>query len=132
FRKYQHETAWTWEHQALTRARYVAGDAGIGARFEVERTAILRLPREAARLARDVVEMRARMHAGHPNRTPLFDLKHDAGGMVDVEFIVQYLVLRHSHDEPALTANAGNIALLARAGTLGLVPAALAASAADA
>ena len=132
FRRYQRQDAWTWEHQALTRARLVAGDAAIGAAFEAEREAVLRLPRDPVRLRDDVVEMRRRMHAGHPNRTSLFDLKHDPGGMVDVEFIVQYLVLRHSAEEASLTANAGNIALLARAGALGLVPAALAAAVADA
>jgi glutamate-ammonia-ligase adenylyltransferase len=76
--------------------------------------------------------MRRKMHAGHPNRTALFDLKHDRGGMVDVEFTVQYLVLRYSREHPPLAANAGNIALLARAGELGLVAAALAATVADA
>jgi len=132
FRKYQRETAWPWEHQALTRARFVAGDAALGAAFERERDEILRQPRDRARLAGDVVEMRRKMHAGHPNRTPLFDLKHDPGGMVDIEFIVQFLVLVHSREHAALTKNAGNIALLALAGALGLVPAALAGRVADA
>ena len=132
FRRYQRHDAWTWEHQALTRARFVAGDASLGAAFEAEREAILREPRDPVRLAADVVDMRRRMHAGHPNRTALFDLKHDPGGMVDVEFIVQYLVLRHSQEQPSLTANLGNIALLGRAGALGLVPVELAATVADA
>ena len=132
FRKYQRESAWTWEHQALTRARFVAGDAAIGAAFEAERDAILRLPRDRATLAADVVDMRRRMHAGHPNRTALFDLKHDPGGMVDIEFTVQFLVLLHSHAHPELTRNAGNIALVQTAGDLGLVPTALAVEAADA
>ncbi len=97
FRRYQREQAWTWEHQALTRARFVAGDATIGAAFEAEREAILRLPRDrSASSPQDVVDMRRRMHAGHPNRTALFDLKHDRGGMVDIEFAVQYLVLAHA------------------------------------
>ncbi len=132
FRRYQREQAWTWEHQALTRARFVCGDAGIGAAFEAEREAILRLPREPSALAADVLAMRRRMHEGHPNPTSDFDLKHDAGGMVDVEFAVQYLVLAHAHAHAALTRNAGNIALLLLAGELGLVPAALAADVADA
>jgi glutamate-ammonia-ligase adenylyltransferase len=132
FRRYQREQAWTWEHQALTRARFVAGDAGIGAAFEAEREAILRLPRDPLRLRHDVVEMRRKMHAGHPNRTAHFDLKHDRGGMVDVEFTVQYLVLRYSNEYPLLTANSGNIALLVRAGEIGLVSPALAATVADA
>jgi glutamate-ammonia-ligase adenylyltransferase len=121
FRRYQREHAWTWEHQALTRARFVTGDASLGAAFEAEREAILRLPRDAIRLREDVITMRRKMHAGHPNPGQLFDLKHDPGGMVDVEFAVQTLVLRHSRDHPELTRNAGNIAICALAATLGLV-----------
>jgi len=132
FRRYQREHAWTWEHQALTRARFVAGDPAIGAAFEAEREAILRAPRDLARLAADVNEMRRKMAAGHPNRTALFDVKHDAGGMVDVEFAVQYLVLAHAHEHPSLTANLGNIALLRIAGDLALVPPELGLAAADA
>ena len=132
FRHYQREQAWTWEHQALTRARFIAGDAALGAAFEAEREAVLRLQRDPQRLRNDIVEMRRKMHAGHPNKTPLFDLKHDPGGMVDVEFVVQYLVLAHSRDHAPLTANVGNIALLARGGALGLVPPTLAATVADA
>jgi glutamate-ammonia-ligase adenylyltransferase len=132
FRKYQRETAWPWEHQALTRARFVAGDVALGAAFERERDLILRLPRDIARLCVEVVEMRRKMHAGHPNRTPLFDLKHDPGGMVDIEFIVQFLVLVHARAHPTLTRNAGNIALLGMAALLNLVPADLARCAADA
>jgi glutamate-ammonia-ligase adenylyltransferase len=72
------------------------------------------------------------MYTGHPNPTPQFDLKHDPGGMVDIEFTVQYLVLAHACLHPTLTRNAGNIALLAHCGELGLVPAAIATAAADA
>jgi glutamine synthetase adenylyltransferase len=97
FRAYQRDHAWTWEHQALTRARFVAGDATIGAEFEAERRAILSLARDAAKLNTDVVAMRRRMYAAHPNRSGLFDLKHDPGGMVDIEFSVQYLVLAQAH-----------------------------------
>ncbi|MGE5087684.1 MAG: bifunctional [glutamate--ammonia ligase]-adenylyl-L-tyrosine phosphorylase/[glutamate--ammonia-ligase] adenylyltransferase, partial [Candidatus Levyibacteriota bacterium] len=105
FARYQREQAWTWEHQALTRARFVAGDPAIGAAFEAERDALLRLPRERAKLAADVVEMRRRMAGGHPNPSALFDLKHDPGGMVDIEFAVQYLVLAHAAAHPGLTRN---------------------------
>ncbi len=132
FRKYQREQAWTWEHQALTRARFIAGDTRIGAAFEAEREAILRLPRDPVKLSEDIVAMRRRMHAAHPNRSGLFDLKHDPGGMVDIEFAVQYLVLAHSHTRPKLTRNAGNIALLKRCGSTGLAPVDTAASAANA
>src|SRR5271155_551366 len=70
--------------------------------------------------------------AAHPNRSALFDLKHDPGGMVDVEFSVQYLVLLHSAGYPALTRNCGNIALLALAAEFGLIPVSLATTVADA
>ncbi len=132
FRAYQRDKAWTWEHQALTRARPAAGDATVGAAFEVERAAILCLARDPELLAADIVAMRTRMAAGHPNRSPEFDLKHDPGGMVDIEFIVQYLVLAHAHRYPALTQNLGNIALLGRAADLSIVPRELAAPVADA
>ena len=132
FRRYQREQAWSWEHQALTRARFAAGDRDVGAAFEAERDAILRMERDPRKLAGDVVAMRRRMHAGHPNPSPLFDLKHDPGGMVDIEFAVQYLVLVHAHRHAVLTRNAGNIALLGFAGELGLIPQELAGTVADA
>lgn len=122
YRRYQLESAWVWEHQALTRARFVAGDAGIGALFEAMRRDILTAERDRAKLAEDVLAMRKRMADGHPNRTPLFDLKHDRGGMVDIEFIVQYLVLAHSRDHWELTGNLGTITLLRISGAVGLVP----------
>jgi len=132
FRNYQRHTAWTWEHQALTRARYVTGDARIGAAFEAEREAVLRLPRDPAKLGADIVGMRGKMQAAHPNRSALFDVKHDPGGMVDVEFAVQFLVLAHSSAHPKLTRNAGNIALLALGARLGLLATDLATAVADA
>jgi glutamate-ammonia-ligase adenylyltransferase len=131
FRRYQRESAWLWEHQALTRARFVAGDPAIGAAFEAEREAILRLPRDRQALHAGIVEMRRRMAAGHRNPTALFDVKHDPGGMVDVEFAVQCLVLEHSGEHPELTRNLGNIALLGIAERLGLLPPALGTRAAD-
>jgi glutamate-ammonia-ligase adenylyltransferase len=136
FERYQRNDdglgAWTWEHQALTRARSCAGDAALGARFEQLRSEILARPRDLAKLRADVLAMRQKMHDGHPNRSALFDLKHDSGGMVDVEFIVQTLVLGHAHVHSRLLGNLGNIALLNIAGELGLVPVALAARVADA
>jgi glutamate-ammonia-ligase adenylyltransferase len=126
FARYQESSAWVWEHQALTRARYCAGDAQVGAQFEEIRRTILVRPREPAALAREVLAMREKMHAAHPNRSGLFDVKHDPGGMIDLEFIVQYLVLAHAARHPALTGNLGNIALLGMAAALGLIPAALA------
>ncbi|MHB1436906.1 MAG: bifunctional [glutamate--ammonia ligase]-adenylyl-L-tyrosine phosphorylase/[glutamate--ammonia-ligase] adenylyltransferase, partial [Thiobacillus sp.] len=132
FRDYQLHHAWTWEHQALTRARFVCGDAAIGASFEALRREVLCLPRDAEKLHEEVLAMREKMHAGHVNNSELFDLKHDSGGIVDVEFCVQYLVLRHCHAHPELADNVGNIALLLRAGAAGLVPVELAQAAADA
>ncbi len=70
--------------------------------------------------------MRQKMHDGHPNPSALFDIKHDQGGMVDIEFIVQFLVLAHAAAHPELTANSGNLALLTLAGKLGLIDAQLA------
>ena len=114
-------TAWVWEHQALSRARYCAGDAEIGARFEAIREQVLTTPREAAPLAKEIVEMRERVEAGHPNRTELFDLKHDRGGMVDIEFTVQYWVLLHAARDPELIRNTGNIALLREVSRFGMM-----------
>ena len=132
FRDYQLNHAWVWEHQALSRARFVCGDAEIGAAFEALRREVLGLPRDAGKLREEVLAMRGKMHAGHVNDSGLFDLKHDRGGIVDVEFCVQYLVLRHCAEHPELADNVGNIALLRRAGAAGLVPADLAGAAADA
>jgi len=132
FRDYQLHHAWTWEHQALTRARFVCGDAAIGAAFEALRREVLCAPRDAEKLHGEVLAMREKMHAGHANNSELFDLKHDSGGIVDVEFCVQYLVLRQSTTHPELADNVGNIALLLRAGAAGLVPIELAQAAADA
>ena len=136
FERYQRNAdghgAWTWEHQALTRARFCAGDRTLGAHFEALRNEVLARPRDARALRADVLAMRTRMHDGHPNRTPLFDLKHDPGGMVDIEFIVQYLVLACAHAHGELLGNLGNIALLRIAGGLGLIDAKLARAVGDA
>ena len=126
FEEYQEKHAWVWEHQALTRARYCAGDKAIGEAFEAIRERILRRSREPSALAKEVLQMRRKMHDAHPNRSGLFDVKHDAGGMIDLEFVVQYLVLAHAHRHARLTGNLGNIALLGIAGELGLIPDALA------
>jgi len=121
FRDYQFKEAWIWEHQALTRARAVAGDAQIGARLEAMRIEVLRRPRDLASLRQEIRAMRDKMRQSHPNDTRLFDLKHDRGGIVDVEFIVQYLVLGEAHRYPELTGNMGNLALLKLAARLRLI-----------
>jgi len=132
FRRYQLESAWVWEHQALTRARFCAGDKALGAAFERIRCEVLRQPRDLDTLRREVLAMRQKMRDAHAGKSELFELKHDAGGLIDVEFIIQYLVLGYSHRHPELTANLGNIALLRIAGELGLIPAQLAMRCADA
>jgi glutamate-ammonia-ligase adenylyltransferase len=120
-RRYQLQQAWLWEHQALTRARAVAGDAAIGRAFEQLRIEVLCAPREQAALRDGILEMRHKMLEAHPNKSALFDLKHDHGGIIDVEFMVQYLVLGHARNHHELTANAGNLALLKTAADLGLI-----------
>jgi len=121
FAEYQHSQAWVWEHQALTRARFCAGDIEVGAAFESIRQQVLCQPRDMTVLRTEIVEMRRKMHEGHPNDSDLFDIKHDNGGMVDIEFIVQFLVLAHAHQHPQLTANIGNLALLKMAAEFGLI-----------
>ena len=116
FDEYQRSQAWVWEHQALTRARFSAGDTEVGAAFERIRQEVLCQARDLDALRREILSMRRKMLDGHPNDTGLFDIKHDRGGMVDIEFIVQYLVLAHAHAYPQLTANVGNLALLKLAG----------------
>jgi glutamate-ammonia-ligase adenylyltransferase len=122
FEEYQENAAWAWEHQALTRARYSAGDRNVGDSFEQIRRKILNRERDAEHLAREVLAMREKLHAAHPNNSGLFDLKHDRGGMIDIEFTVQFLVLAHAHRHEELTQNLGNIALLGMAAKLGLIP----------
>jgi [glutamine synthetase] adenylyltransferase / [glutamine synthetase]-adenylyl-L-tyrosine phosphorylase len=121
FQRYQDENAWVWEHQALTRARYCAGERKVGDAFEAIREGILRRKRDQAPLAAAIVEMRKKLQAAHPNTSGLFDVKHDPGGMIDVEFAVQFLVLAYAHRFPDLTKNLGNIALLKMAAEHGLI-----------
>ncbi len=123
FRSYLLEKAWVFEHQALTRARFCAGDPELGARFESLRIEILRQPRDLPKLREDVLAMRQRMLDAHAtNSAEIFDIKHDPGGLVDVELIVQYLILGHAHAHDRLCGNLGNIALLGIAADLDLVP----------
>jgi glutamate-ammonia-ligase adenylyltransferase len=121
FAEYQEKHAWVWEHQALTRARFSAGDEQLGAQFEAIRDKVLRQPRDLVTLRREIVEMRQKMLDGHPNNSSLFDIKHDRGGMVDIEFMVQFLVLAFSNQHPQLAEHKGNLALLKRAGECGLI-----------
>ncbi|GAB4401769.1 MAG: bifunctional [glutamate--ammonia ligase]-adenylyl-L-tyrosine phosphorylase/[glutamate--ammonia-ligase] adenylyltransferase [Rhodoferax sp.] len=115
-------TAWTWEHQAITRARCVLGDDSLRARFDAVRHAVLTAERDPDALREEIRAMRQRVAQAHRPRGDRFDLKYDAGGMMDAEFALQYLVLLHARTYPELVANAGNIALLERAEALGLLP----------
>jgi [glutamine synthetase] adenylyltransferase / [glutamine synthetase]-adenylyl-L-tyrosine phosphorylase len=125
-------TAWTWEHQAITRARCCAGSAHVAERFEATRRAVISADRDADALRDEVRAMREKVRAAHPDRHGLFDVKYSEGGMMDVEFCVQYLVLAHSGQHPELQDNAGNIALLQRAEHAGLLPPGVGSAAANA
>ncbi len=126
FQNYQQNrgsnTAWTWEHQAITRARCVLGPPDLVQRFEAVRQAVLTAPRERTALAAEICAMRERLRQAHPVRAGRFDIKHSPGGMVDVEFVVQHLVLAHAAAHPALCHNSGNIALLHAAEQAALLP----------
>ena len=126
YAKYQQQrgsnTAWTWEHQAMTRARFVLGTEPLRKQFEKIREGVITAPRDAALLRAEIVAMRDKVRAAHPVKGNLFDVKHSAGGMVDAEFAVQHLVLSQSAQHPELIANLGNIALLQRAEVAALLP----------
>jgi glutamate-ammonia-ligase adenylyltransferase len=124
--------AWTWEHQAMTRARFVMGLPSLAPRFDAVRHAVISAPRDAASLKAEIVAMRERVRQGHPVKPDRFDVKHSPGGMVDAEFAVQYLVLLHTAQHPELADNVGNIALLQRAEKVGLLPAGVGEAAANA
>ena len=125
-------TAWTWEHQAMTRARFVMGSEALQARFDAVREAVITSERDPAALREEIVLMRERVRSAHPTREGQFDVKHSPGGMVDAEFAVQYLVLSQSAAHPELRGNVGNIALLQRAEQVGLLPPGVGTAAADA
>ena len=122
FRDYQEKDAWTWEHQALVRARVVAGDAGLAAAFAAVRRAVLRRPREPDTLRAEVCDMRERMRQELVRHDPAhFDLKQGVGGIADIEFMVQYHVLRYAHAHPKLLVWSDNIRLLETLGAEGLL-----------
>ena len=153
-------TAWTWEHQAMTRARCltptlvtsctalppreanfpgggpsencVLGGETMRQQFERIREGVVTAPRDAALLRLEITAMRDKVRAAHPIKSGVFDVKHSRGAMVDAEFAVQYLVLSQSAQHPALVANVGNIALLQRAEAAGLLPAGVGEAAAKA
>ncbi|KFA99739.1 bifunctional [glutamate--ammonia ligase]-adenylyl-L-tyrosine phosphorylase/[glutamate--ammonia-ligase] adenylyltransferase [Vibrio sp. ER1A] len=110
FDEYQHNDAWTWEHQALVRARMIYGDAPLQHAFENTRNDVLRTARDELTLKQQVVDMREKMrdHLGG-KKSGRFMLKQDAGGITDIEFLAQYLVLQYSHDKPKLTRWSDNV-----------------------
>lgn len=113
FEQYQRESAWTWEHQAIVRARPVAGEPRIAQAFQAVRREVLCRPRDRGQLRKEVREMRERMWAELGSKKPgVFDLKKDPGGIADIEFVVQYNVLAHASDHPSLTEFTDNIRIL--------------------
>jgi len=123
YEDYLRQQAWTWEHQALVRSRFIAGDGRLKNDYEAIRCKILSLPRTIESLKTDVKEMREKMRAALADKTPgKFDLKQGAGGIADIEFIVQFLVLAHAAEYPDLTVYTDNIRLLEGLGRNKLLP----------
>ncbi|MEM8564322.1 MAG: bifunctional [glutamate--ammonia ligase]-adenylyl-L-tyrosine phosphorylase/[glutamate--ammonia-ligase] adenylyltransferase, partial [Pseudomonadota bacterium] len=124
FRNYQEESAWTWEHQALVRARYVAGDASLAERLQSVRVEALCRARDPRALAQEVQAMRQKMSehslSQHVRSKREFDIKRSPGGIIDVEFLVQYAVLAWSHSVPELTRWTDNVQILEVLGETGL------------
>lgn len=116
----------------MTRARCVFGSPELRARFDAIRQAVIAAPRDASELKVEISAMRERIRNAHTDKPGRFDAKHSRGGMVDVEFAVQYLVLSQGARHPELTPNVGNIALLERAQSCGLLPEPLGTDAANA
>jgi glutamate-ammonia-ligase adenylyltransferase len=123
FEKYQREDAWTWEHQALVRARVVAGDKKLGEAFDLARKSILEQQRCEQSLRTEVVKMREKMrkHLGQATKDGKFSLKQGVGGIVDIEFMVQFAVLAWSHNHPELTRWSDSIRILESLAQCGLL-----------
>ena len=115
FRDYQLEQAWVWEHQALLRGRPVAGSPAVGTAFDRIRGEVLTASRDPETLAREVRDMRGRMLAEHASKAGVFNIKQDRGGLVDIEFLIQYLCLRYAHAYPDVLASSNRAALTALA-----------------
>ncbi|MFQ6022028.1 MAG: bifunctional [glutamate--ammonia ligase]-adenylyl-L-tyrosine phosphorylase/[glutamate--ammonia-ligase] adenylyltransferase [Acidiferrobacterales bacterium] len=124
FREYQRDRAWTWEHQALVRARAITGKPELCRGFADVRRAILCARREPQRLREDVIAMRDKMSATHAHRDPtMLDVKHDRGGIVDIEFMVQYWVLLWAAEQSVLADYTDNISILEALADTGLLDA---------
>ena len=123
FATYLVREAWVWEHQALVRARAIAGDTALAVRFGTIRRAVLARTREPRALRRDIAEMRVRMQAElDRGGARTFDLKHGLGGITDIEFMVQYCVLRWAGEHAPLLVWTDNLRLLETIADLGLLP----------
>ena len=122
FKAYQLERAWVWEHQALTRARWIAGSGRLGTAFEAIRRQVLLKHRDSDTLRAEVLAMRERISASHTSQGDEFNVKHSRGGIIDVEFAVQHLVLRHALEWPELVGHTDNASLLAAGARRGLLP----------
>lgn len=122
FNDYQQKQAWTWEHQALVRARPVAGDPDLAVRFQKMRRDLLCQPRERVELAEAVQSMRQKMRDQLGADQEAWDLKRGSGGIVDIEFVVQYLVLAHAHEYPELTEYTDNVRILEAVEAAELLP----------
>jgi glutamate-ammonia-ligase adenylyltransferase len=123
FASYQQESAWTWEHQALVRARAIAGDAGLMAAFEELRIQVLCQERNPERLRQDVLEMRDKLRKAQDHGSAdSFDIKQGLGGIADIEFMVQYCVLRWAFEYPQLARWSDNIRILETLAGLRLLP----------
>ncbi|MFQ3789494.1 bifunctional [glutamate--ammonia ligase]-adenylyl-L-tyrosine phosphorylase/[glutamate--ammonia-ligase] adenylyltransferase [Halomonas sp. A29] len=125
FGEYQRREAWTWEHQALVRARVVAGHPRLAQGFDAVRSEILGRERECQALREEVVKMRQKMrdHLGGKVGQGEFDLKHDPGGMVDIEFLCQFAVLSMGHETPELLRWSDNMRILETLESTGRLPA---------
>ncbi len=124
YEAYQRERAWTWELQALVRARALAGDVGLMRRFAQLRDELLVLPRDAAVTAAEVIDMRARWRSERDRSDARhFDLKQGAGGLVDIEFLLQALVLTHAAQHASLRGSGNSATLIARLAACGVLDA---------
>lgn len=122
FEEYQLTEAWTWEHQALVRARLIYGDEPLRQTFKTTRDKVLTQIREPNKLKHDVVTMREKMRDHlSAKKSGRFMLKQDKGGITDIEFLVQYFVLQHSHDKAALTVWSDNVRILENCAQQGLI-----------
>lgn len=133
FRTYQQDKAWVWEHQALLRARVITGTERLRAQFEQVRHEILCQPRDRAELRKQVIAMRQKMWESMASKdSSIFNLKKDPGGVTDIEFIVQFLILAHAHEHPKLVRWSDNIRQLESLQGAGILPADTAVILADA